>query len=181
MGSISPEITWGAYHLSKKKKKKKTVVPVGKQMERLTPAKNFPEKKDNLRNFSSFSTFIETTRNFCTICLHHYNQAPIRGFGHWPPHLFVTRLLRHSQIDPQLERIIPSLISSVGNVQCHLSKTSHRKFRLNGKRPCFSTFSGRNRGSFSEQRLVIEGSSCAAVFSLPAPTVVPLFFHAAES
>ena len=98
----------------------------------------------------------------------------MRGFGHWSPHLFVPRLLRHSQIDSQLERLIPFLISSVGNVQCHLSKNSHRKFRLNGKRHCFSSFSRRNAGSFSEQQLVIEGCSCTAVFSLPVPTVVPV-------
>ena len=150
-------------------------------MERLTPAKNFPEKKTTFESFLLFPLLskrpeISVPFVCTTITRLRFEDS---GIGR---HIYLYQdYYGVSQIDSQLERIIPSLISSVGNVQCHLSKTSHRKFRLNGKRPCFCTFSGRNRGSFSEQRLVIEGSSCAAVFSLPAPNVVPLFFHAAES
>ena len=84
----------------------------------------------------------------------------MRGFGHWPPHLIVPRLLRHSQIDSQLERLIPFLIFSVGNVQCHLSKYSHRKFRLNGKRHCFSSFSRRNAGLQSRAAVVLQSFHC---------------------
>ena len=41
-----------------------------------------------------------------------------------------------------MERRIPFLIFSVGNVQYHLQTICHRKFRLNGKRPfCQGKFS----------------------------------------
>ena len=39
---------------------------------------------------------------------------------------------------------------------------------------CFSSFSRRSAGSFPEQRIVIECFSCAAVFSLPVLTAVPV-------
>ena len=39
---------------------------------------------------------------------------------------------------------------------------------------CFSSFSRRSARSFPEQRIVIECFSCAAVFSLPVLTAVPV-------
>ena len=112
-------------------------------MERLTINRNFPEKKDNFRRLSSFSTFNETTEIFRTICLHHLNQALMRGL-----HQFTWRALAATSICTQTltafgngltnGRVILFPISSVGNVQYHRSKISHRKFRLNGKRPRFS-------------------------------------------
>ena len=53
--------------------------------------------------------------------------------GHWPLHLFVPRLLRPSEMDSQMARLIPFPVSSVGNVQYDLSKISHQKFCLTGK------------------------------------------------
>ena len=124
----------------------KPVVPVGKEMERLTPTEFFRKKRDNHRRLYSFSIFqYRNDRNF----LYHL-FAPLEPGsdamtlyvtslgGDWPPHSFVPRLLRHLEMYSQMERLIPFAISSVGNAQYHLWKISHRKFRLNGKRPHFS-------------------------------------------
>ena len=109
-------------------------------MERLTPTEMFRKKRTTFEGCLLFPLLPKRPEFPVPFVCANRTRLRCEDYttslgGLWPPHLFVPSLLRHSEMDSQMERHIPFPISSVGNVQYHLSKISYRKFRLNSKRP----------------------------------------------
>ena len=87
-----------------RKKKKKLVVPLGKQMERLTPREIFRKKRTTFEGclfFPMLPKRLELSVTFvCTTRIRRLCEDYITSLGgHWPPHQFVPRLLRHWEMD----------------------------------------------------------------------------------